>query len=147
MKVLSLIQPWASLVVIGAKQIEVRKWKTTYRGELLIHASKGFPGEYQYLCWQEPFKSVLKTAHLSVENLPLGAVIGKVVLKDCKMIVDKPEEFLKEAEMIAPPSPERDFDDYSVGKWAWIFSHAELFKTPIPAKGALRLWDFEWEGR
>src|SRR4051812_42520238 len=44
-KVLSLTQPWASLVAIGAKQIETRSWRTHYRGPLLIHASAGFPGE------------------------------------------------------------------------------------------------------
>ncbi len=142
MKVLSLIQPWANLVVIGAKQIEVRKWKTTYRGELLIHASKGFPGEYQYLCYTEPFKSILKTADLSVENLPLGAIIGKVILEDCKIIVDKPEFLLKAGEMNAPQRPERDFDDYTIGKYGWTLSNAELFKEPIPAKGSLRLWDW-----
>ncbi|HYF04526.1 MAG TPA: ASCH domain-containing protein [Patescibacteria group bacterium] len=143
MKVLSLIQPWASLVVIGAKLIEVRKWKTTYRGELLIHASKGFPGEYQYLCWHEPFQSALAVADLYVGILPLGAIIGKVILEDCKLIVDKPEELLKKSEMNAPPYPELGFDDYTSGKFGWIFSHAELFKKPIPAKGALRLWEYE----
>ena len=124
MTVLSLIQPWASLVVIGAKQIEVRKWKTRYRGELLIHASKGFPGEYQYLGWHEPFKSALAAADLFVENLPLGAIIGKVILEDCKVIVDKSQKLLKENEMNVPREmPERAFDDYTVGKWGWILSH------------------------
>lgn len=31
---LSLTQPWAELVVIGAKTQETRSWKTDYRGEL-----------------------------------------------------------------------------------------------------------------
>ena len=43
MKALSLTQPWASLVVIGAKCYETRSWATNYRGPLAIHASKGFP--------------------------------------------------------------------------------------------------------
>ena len=38
-KVLSLIQPWASLAVLGHKKIETRSWNTKYRGELFIHAS------------------------------------------------------------------------------------------------------------
>lgn len=47
-KVLSILQPWASLCVTidpktgrAAKQIETRSWNTKYRGELLIHASAG----------------------------------------------------------------------------------------------------------
>lgn len=45
MKALSLTQPWASLVAIGAKRIETRSWSTSYRGLVAIHASKRFPDE------------------------------------------------------------------------------------------------------
>ena len=44
---LSLIQPWATLVAIGAKKVETRSWKTPYRGWLAIHASKAFPKDAQ----------------------------------------------------------------------------------------------------
>ena len=37
-RILSIRQPWASLIVSGAKTIENRKWSTLYRGALLIHA-------------------------------------------------------------------------------------------------------------
>lgn len=40
MRAISLWQPWASLVVLGAKKIETRHWSTNYRGPLLIHAAK-----------------------------------------------------------------------------------------------------------
>ena len=40
MKVLSLQEPWASLIKENIKHIETRSWKTNYRGELFIHASK-----------------------------------------------------------------------------------------------------------
>jgi hypothetical protein len=43
MKCISLIQPWASLVLLGEKRYETRNWSTAYRGPLLIHASKGMP--------------------------------------------------------------------------------------------------------
>ena len=45
MKVLSLLQPWATLVVLGAKKYEVRGWQTAYRGPLLIHASAKKPSQ------------------------------------------------------------------------------------------------------
>lgn len=43
-KALSIRQPWAALIVNGYKDIENRDWggKPTYRGPLLIHASKTF---------------------------------------------------------------------------------------------------------
>ena len=39
MKVLSLREPWATLIKDKKKFIETRSWKTNYRGELYIHAS------------------------------------------------------------------------------------------------------------
>lgn len=41
MKLLSLWEPWATLMAIGAKRIETRSWSTPYRGWLAIHASEG----------------------------------------------------------------------------------------------------------
>lgn len=39
MKVISLKEPFATLIMNGDKKIETRSWKTNYRGELFIHAS------------------------------------------------------------------------------------------------------------
>ena len=39
MKVLSLTEPFATLIKEKMKLIETRSWKTSYRGELYIHAS------------------------------------------------------------------------------------------------------------
>ncbi|MDQ0861885.1 hypothetical protein [Bacillus sp. V2I10] len=40
MKVLSMIQPWASLFALGEVKYETRSWRTAYRGQLAIHTSK-----------------------------------------------------------------------------------------------------------
>lgn len=40
MRCISLHQPWASLIALGAKRIETRSWDTSYRGPLAIHAAK-----------------------------------------------------------------------------------------------------------
>jgi hypothetical protein len=40
MKIISIKQPWASLIVHGLKDVENRTWPTRYRGPLLIHASQ-----------------------------------------------------------------------------------------------------------
>ena len=42
MKALSILQPWAWLIVSGHKNIENRSWPTNFRGEFLVHAGKGF---------------------------------------------------------------------------------------------------------
>lgn len=46
MKALSLKEPWITLVAEGRKTIETRKWKTGYRGQLLLVGSKNPPGRY-----------------------------------------------------------------------------------------------------
>lgn len=40
LKAISIMQPWAWLIVNGHKDIENRTWSTTYRGRVLIHAGK-----------------------------------------------------------------------------------------------------------
>jgi len=40
MKIISIRQPWAALIVSGIKDVENRTWPTRYRGQLLIHASR-----------------------------------------------------------------------------------------------------------
>lgn len=44
MKALSLWQPWATLIAIGAKQWETRGWRTAYRGPLAICSTVNLPG-------------------------------------------------------------------------------------------------------
>lgn len=40
MKALTVLQPFASLVLGGQKTIETRSWKTAYRGDILICAGR-----------------------------------------------------------------------------------------------------------
>ncbi len=37
---LSVKQPWAALLVLGLKAIEIRRWPTARRGRVLIHAAR-----------------------------------------------------------------------------------------------------------
>lgn len=42
MKAISILQPWAALIVCGAKDVENRTWTTKHRGPLAICAGKRF---------------------------------------------------------------------------------------------------------
>lgn len=143
MKALSLTQPWATLVALGAKRFETRSWATSYRGRLAIHASKGFPRDCQELVEEEPFRDALegKTA----KDLPCGAVLCVVDLVNCFPVEDLcfSEKQIDHRPMIS--AAEECFGDYSPGRFAWRLRLVEVFLEPIPAKGALGLW--EWEGR
>lgn len=45
MRTLTVKQPWASLIVMGIKDVENRTWTTPYRGRILIHAGKELRSE------------------------------------------------------------------------------------------------------
>src|SRR3954467_5168870 len=121
MKTLSLLQPWASLVIMGLKKIETRSWKTGYRGSLLIHASLGKKGSI--LCTENPFKKYIHDFNL----LPFGAIIGKVVLED---VLPVEHLLISDHELAALTMEEKAFGDYSTGRYAWILSEPEIFKNP-----------------
>ena len=71
MKVITLKQPWATLVAEGLKKYEFRSWKLNYRGEILIHAGKGVDKE-----------AMKKFEHLNL-NYPQSKIIAKVKILDC----------------------------------------------------------------
>ena len=43
MKALTVRQPWASLIAVGAKRVETRSWPTAYRGPRAIHVGMHAP--------------------------------------------------------------------------------------------------------
>jgi hypothetical protein len=84
MKALSIRQPFATLILLGVKQYEIRNWGTQYRGPLLIHASKTPDFQAADLCLMEPFRSLLREAgYYSSVDLPRGVLLGTVELLDC----------------------------------------------------------------
>jgi len=131
-KALTLTQPWATLVAIGAKWIETRSWRTEYRGPLAIHAAKGMPHWAMDTCQEEPFRGVLLAAGIAgVCDLPRGAVIAT-----CRLVGCLPTE------IFFPSEREREFGDFDSGRFAWLLDEIVALPAPIAAKGALGLW--EW---
>src|SRR6516162_5122896 len=84
MKVLSVQQPWASLIVHGLKRCETRGWATLYRGALAIHAARRFRTAQRRLCVQPPIAQLLAAAGISAPAvLPVGCIVGVVTVVDC----------------------------------------------------------------
>jgi hypothetical protein len=126
MRALSLTEPFATLVAIGAKCWETRQWRGPYRGPIAIHAAKRFPPECRGLCEGEPFKTALGGARFG----HLGHIIAIAELTDMVRITDAN----------APDEPERSFGDYTPGRFMWRLDHVRRLPTPIACKGALGLW-------
>ena len=132
MKCISLWQPWASLIAIGAKRIETRSWPISYRGPLLIHAAKKWDKELAHLCWREPFRSYLHP-HGLLERMPRGVIVCRCELHGCVQV--------SELARTIPDEPERSFGDYSEGRFAWLLRDAEPFEKPVPYRGMQGLFD------
>jgi hypothetical protein len=73
MKCLSLKQPFADLLALGEKTIELRKWNTKFRGEFLIHASKNIDVD------------ACERLDIEIEKLSIGAIVGSAYLYDVKV--------------------------------------------------------------
>lgn len=132
MKVISLLQPWATLVVIGAKKFETRSWNTFYRGTVLIHASKAKKADSKNLCIIDPFEKFIA----DFDTLPFGSIIGS-----CKITATASAPYVAGVLLADGSTDEVAFGDYSYGRRAWKLENPVAFKIPIPMKGSLSLWD------
>ncbi|MNW41809.1 ASCH domain protein [compost metagenome] len=149
MKAITIIQPWATLIAINAKQHETRSWKTNYRGELAIHAAKKIDID---ACEREPIKSILAEHGYKVDNLPTGAVVAIATLSDCQSSIGEKYQlregvwedgyYLSDETFIG--YPEYELGDFTPGRFAWELSNVQQLAEPIPAKGQQGFWN--WEG-
>lgn len=126
MKVLTIRQPWASLIIHGYKKFEFRSWQTKYRGELLIHAGKNVD--------KEAYSRLKKYIN---DDMPLGKIIGKVELVDC---IKTSQEFLTD---LRKENKEVYRESIFNEKYAWQVKVLEKYDTPIEVKGKLGLWNYE----
>jgi activating signal cointegrator 1 len=156
MRALTLYQPWATLVAIGAKKIETRSWSTKYRGPLAIHVSKkGL--DHVPIVWNPHTEEILHGIHFPVNQL--GCIIAVCRLVECVMIPRNGWVYVAHGEHISinhyphdheanvkitqvpPLEPELSFGDYTPGQYAWILENVRMLKEPIPCKGMLGLWN------
>lgn len=78
MKVLSIRQPWAWLIVQGYKDVENRTWRTEFRGEFLVHAG--------YIFDEKGYDRVVEEMEIVLpekDAFDRGGVIGAAEIIDC----------------------------------------------------------------
>ncbi|HEY7062646.1 MAG TPA: ASCH domain-containing protein [Chloroflexota bacterium] len=141
MKAITLHQPYATLIAIGAKRIETRSWRTHNRGPLAIHAARAWTADARALCAHQPFRSALQQGgYTGAEALPLGAVVAVCHLSDCLRI--EARSGLWPAELPPEDSSERKFGNYAPGRYMWLLQ--DIVQLPIPraARGKQGFW--EW---
>ena len=126
MKVISIKEPFATLIKDGIKIYETRSWKTNYRGEIYIHASMSLSKTET----AELAKNFLKT------EINPGHILCKCELLDCILMT---EDFIK---YINNETSEANYGIYLEGRYAWKLKVLEVLNEPIPAKGKLGIWNY-----
>jgi hypothetical protein len=142
MKAISLWQPWATLIAIGAKKIETRSWETAHRGQIAIHAAKRWDRGLDLMCESEPFASALNfmDAHRERYALPLGAIVAVAHLDVCVLSSGGASRgFLIDGTIVK--DPEFSFGDYSPGRFAWKLSNVRKLPVPLPWAGSQRIFN------
>ena len=133
MKAITLWQPWATLVAIGAKTIETRSWGTSYRGPLAIHA--GVATSQLYLAAEFPFVDYLRQYGYTSLQFPLGCVVATCTLQDVRRILHH--------WTLCVPAEQRPLGNFTLGRYAWYLTNIKPVDPPVPARGRQGFWDWE----
>ncbi|OBZ15145.1 ASCH domain-containing protein [Bacillus sp. FJAT-26390] len=143
MKVITIIQPWATLIAIGEKHFETRSWPTKHRGPIAIHAGKKIDRE---ACEQKEIKATLEAHGYTIDNLPTGAIVATGTISECYKTrqygMSDFVELTSDSGIKSIDGPEFVFGDYSTGRFAWEITGVDQLREPIPAKGQQGLWNW-----
>ncbi len=140
MKVLSMIQPWASLFVLREAQYETRSWKTNYRGPLSIHTSKKID---KAVCNHRAVQSLLAKHGYTVQDLPTGQIIAVCQLKECLKVMENHQTWavLEDGRQVS--GNDYFLGGYPEGGYVWVVEGMRMLDHFIPAKGKLGLWEHD----
>ena len=83
-RVITLKQPWASLVANGLKIYEFRNMNYSYRGKIFIHAGKGID------------KDALESVKEYNLEYPQSKILAEVEIVDCLKIDDNFNKFIND---------------------------------------------------
>jgi hypothetical protein len=145
MKVISLWQPWTTLMAIGSKRIETRGWSTRWRGSLAIYSTLAWNRDCRMMAGEQLCWDMLRDGRIADTwtsragylrpELPFGAIIAVCDLIDCLPTEASfciPGVFDDYPEMDTPQ--ERAFGNYEPGRYGLVTSNMFQLPEPIPFK-------------
>lgn len=131
-KAISLWEPWATAIAIGAKKIETRSWSTRYRGPLAIHAAN--TKDHAEFVWTPGVaRAFQQHGILKPGDLSFGCVVATCTLAQC---------FRTEAVRDEISDLERALGGYDNGRFAWVLKDVVRLPIALPAKGSQGFWDW-----
>lgn len=127
-KALSVIAPYPTLMLMGAKTIETRKYPTRYRGEIYIHVSKKKVPK----AWRE--LPCYKMATDYTDDFQYGCVVLKANLVDCYQMTEENTRLVSELE--------KSCGFWEPGRYAWVLDNITPI-NPIEVNGHLNIWNLD----
>ena len=124
LKVLTLRQPWATLVAEGIKKYEFRSWKTNYRGKILIHAGIGIDKE-----------DMKKYKNMNLK-FPSIRIIAIVEIEDCLELDEKLNKKIIAEKNVAYGNKIRT-------GYAWKLKNVKKINYGKDVNGQLGLWNID----
>ena len=124
MKVITLKQPWASLVAYGYKKYEFRSWKIKYRGDIIIHAGLGVDKE-----------AMEKVKSLGLDY-PSKKLLAIVHVDDCISLDEATSKKINSENPLVYGNKIRD-------GYAWKLSNVRLLDIPDTISGKQGFWNYE----
>ncbi len=126
-RAISIMQPWAWLIVNGHKDIENRDWPTRFRGPVAIHAGKKVDddAETNISLGFHPVTGDFISGKDAMMSYPYpiqerGGIVGVAEIVDCVEAIDS---------------------EWFVGRYGFIIRNARPIPF-IPCKGALSFFDW-----
>jgi hypothetical protein len=140
-RILSVKQPWATLIVRGVKRFEARSWPPRWRGRIAIHASST---PIPRAAWEDLVSDTLvreALAHVGlahyrdVQALPRSAVVGAATVEDARIVLDwSAEELLDLDAALSSGFPPEIL---------WRLTEPFEFAPITGVDGKLNLWTLE----
>lgn len=124
LKVLTLRQPWATLVAEGIKKYEFRSWKTNYRGKVLIHAGTGIDKE-----------DMKKYKNMNLK-FPSRRIIAIVEIEDCLELDEQLNKKIIAEKNVAYGNKIRT-------GYAWKLKNVKKINYGKDVNGQLGLWNID----
>ena len=132
MKVLTIKEPFATLIKTKIKYIETRSWKTNYRGELYIQA--GIAKITKDIFDRKELVELYKDKEMGYGNIICKCNLGDWVYMTKEFIDNEKEKNYEN--FIA--------GNYKEGRYAWVLEDVVEIE-PIPVKGQLGIWNYKGE--
>ncbi len=158
MKALSLDNPWAYLVAIGAKPLETRNWKPSEAAmrairadgnRLAIHSTRNLKAHHAVVVdaeaakptWEQPFDRYLPADWNAYHDMVVsGAIVAVVELGEVRwaaLVANELRDRARDKRVIEAMA----FGDFSEGRWAWRLNKVKKLSEPIFCAGKQQLWD------